>query len=76
MSVSFYNRPHTHTHTHTECARTATDAQKVEAVQRKAARWMYRVYKGYKYTAMLKDLNCCPLNERRIDSRLVMLYKL
>ena len=56
---------------------TATDIQKVEAVQRRAARW---VYKDYNYTssvtAMLKDLNWHSLDQRRIDSRLVMPYKI
>ena len=40
------------------------------------ARW---VYKDYSYTssvtAMMKDLNWCPLDQRRIDSCLIMLYK-
>ena len=55
---------------------TATDIQKVEAVQRRAAKWVYR---DYSYTssisAMMKDLNWRPLDQRRIDSRLIMLYK-
>ena len=49
---------------------------KVEAVQRRAARWVYR---DYSYTssisAMMKDLNWRPLDQRRIDSRLIMLHK-
>ena len=57
-------------------AHTATDIQKVEAVQRRAARW---VYKDYSYTsivhALLKDLNWRPQDQRHIDSRLKMLYK-
>ena len=57
-------------------AHTATDIQKVEAVQRRAARCVYR---GYSYTssvtAIMKDLNWRPLGQRRIDSRLIMLYK-
>ena len=55
---------------------TTTDINKVEAVQRRAARWATR---GYRYTssvtAMLKDLNWRPLDQRRIDSRLMMMYK-
>ena len=55
---------------------TDTDIQKVEAVQRRAARWVYR---NYSYTssviAMMKDLNWRPLGQRCIDSRLIMLYK-
>ena len=58
--------PHTH---------TATDIQKVEAVQRRAARWVYRDYSyTSSVTAMMKDLNWRPLDQRRIDSRLIM-YK-
>ena len=61
--------PHTHTH-------IATDIQKVEAVQRRAARWVYRDYSyTSSVTAMMKDLNWRPLDQRRIDSRLIMLYK-
>ena len=55
---------------------TATDIQKVEAVQRRAARWVYRDYSyTSSVTAMIKDLNWRPLDQRRIDSRLIMLYK-
>ena len=55
---------------------TATDIQKVEAIQRRAARWVYRDYSyTSSTTAMMKDLNWCPLDQRRIDSRLLMLYK-
>ena len=37
---------------------TATDIQKVEAVQRRAARWVYRdYYYTSSVTVMLKDLN-------------------
>ena len=55
---------------------TTTDINKVEAVQRRAAR---RTTRDYRYTssitAMLKDLNRGPLDERRNDSRLMMMYK-
>ena len=55
---------------------TATDIQKVEAVQRRAARWVYRDYRyTSSVTAMMKDLNWRPLDQKRIDSRLIMLYK-
>ena len=57
---------------------TATDIQKVEAVQRRAARWVYRDYSyTSSVTAKMKDLNWRFLDQRRIDSRLipVMLYK-
>ena len=52
------------------------DINKVEAVQRRAARWAIRDYKyTSSVTAMLKDLNLRPLDQRRIDSRLLMMYK-
>ena len=55
---------------------TATDIQKVEAVQRRAARWVYRDYcYTSSVTAMMKALNWHPLDQRCIDSRLTMLYK-
>ena len=48
----------------------------MEAVQRRAARWATRDYRyTSSVTAMLKDLNWRPLDQRRIDSRLVMMYK-
>ena len=54
---------------------TATDIQKVEGVQRRAAR---RVYRDYSYTssvtAMMKDLNWRLPDQRRKNSRLIMLY--
>ena len=52
------------------------DINKVEAVQRRAARWVIRDYKyTSSVTAMLKDLNWRPLDQRRIESRLLMMYK-
>ena len=55
---------------------TASDSNKLESVQRRAARWITR---DYRYTssvsAMLQDLNWRTLGQRRIDSRLVLLYK-
>ena len=55
---------------------TTTDINKVEAVQRRAARWATRDYRcTSSVTAMLKDLNWRPLDQSRIDSRLVMMYK-
>ena len=55
---------------------TASDSNKLESVQRKAARWVTR---DYRYTssvsAMLQDLNWRTLDQRRIDSRFVLLYK-
>ena len=55
---------------------TATDIQKVEAVQRRSARWVYRNYSyTSSVTAKIKDLNWRPLDQRRINSRLILLYK-
>ena len=52
------------------------DINKVEAVQRRVARWAIRDYKyTSSVTAMLKDLNWRRLDQRRIDSRLLMMYK-
>ena len=49
---------------------------KVEAVQRRAAMWATRDYKyTSSVTAMLKDLNWRPLDQRRVDSRLLMMYR-
>ena len=43
------------------CPHTATDIQKVEAVQRRTARWVYRDYSyTSSVTAMMKDLNWRP----------------
>ena len=55
---------------------TATDINKLESVQRGAARWVTRDYRyTSNVTAMLKDLNWRPLDQRRIDSRLVLMCK-
>ena len=55
---------------------TTKDINKVEAVQRRAARWATRDYRyTSSATAMLKDLNWRPLDQRHIDSQLVMMYK-
>ena len=55
---------------------TDLDINKLESVQRRAARW---VTHDYQYTSsvssMLQDLNWRTLDQRRIDSRLVLLYK-
>ena len=55
---------------------TALYTYKLESVQRRAARWVTR---DYQYTsslsAMLQDLNWRPLDQRRTDRRLVLLYK-
>ena len=55
---------------------TTTDTNKVEAVQRRAARWATRDYRyTSSVTAMLKDLNWRHLDQRPIDCRLMMMYK-
>ena len=55
---------------------TTIDINKVEAVQRRAARWAIRDYRyTSSVTTMLKDLNWPPLDQRHIDSRLLMMYK-
>ena len=46
------------------------------AVQRRVARWATRDYRfTSSVTAMMKDLNWRPLDQCRINSRLVMMYK-
>ena len=52
------------------------DINKLESVQRRAARWATMDYRyTSSVTAMLKDLNCRPLHQRRIDSKLLMTFK-
>ena len=56
---------------------TVTDIHKVEAVQRRAARWATCDYwYTSSVTAIMKDLNWRPLEQCRIDSHLVMRYKI
>ena len=54
---------------------TASDSNKIESVQRRAARWVTR---DYRYTSsistMLQDLKWRTLDQWRINSRLVLLY--
>ena len=55
---------------------TAVDTYKLESAQRRAARWVTRDYRyTSSVTAMLQDLSWRPLDQRRIGSRLVLLYK-
>ena len=55
---------------------TTTDVNKVEAVQRRAPRWATRDYRyTSSVTVILKDLNWGLLDQRCIDSRLMMMYK-
>ena len=54
----------------------STDINQVETVRKRAARWAARDYRcTSSVTAMLKDLNWRPLDQRRIESRPVMMYK-
>ena len=56
---------------------TATDITKLEAVQRRSARWATRDYhRTSSVTQMIKDLNWRTLGQRRIDSRLTLMYKI
>ena len=52
-----------------------TDIYKVEAIQRMAIMWVTRDYRyTSSVTAMLNDLNWRALDQRRIDSRLMMMH--
>ena len=56
---------------------TATDITKLEAVQRRTARWATRDdQRTSSVTQMIKDLNWRTLEQRRIDSRLTLMYKI
>ena len=56
---------------------TDQDINKLEAAQRRAARWATRDYKQTSsVTEMLGNLRWRPLDQRRIDNRLIMLYKI
>ena len=56
---------------------TATDIYRVEAVQRRAARWATRDYSyTSSVTALMRDLNWRPLEQRLIDDRHSMMYKI
>ena len=55
---------------------TNQDINKLENVQRRAARWVMRDYQqSSSVTAKLQDINWRTLDQRSIDSRLVFLYK-
>ena len=55
----------------------ATDITKLEAVQRRSACWATRVYqRTCSVTQMIKDLNWRTLEQRRIDSRLTLMFKI
>lgn len=56
---------------------TATNITKLEAVQRRAARWATRDYqRTSSVTQMIQDLNWRTLEQRCIDSRLILMYKI
>ena len=53
-----------------------TDTTKLEAVQRRSACWATRDYqRKSSVTQMIKDLNWRTLEQRRIDSRHIHMYK-
>ena len=49
------------------------DIDRIENVQRRAAKF---IYSDYKRTAMMNELGWKPLNERRKEQRLVLLFKI
>ena len=56
---------------------TDTDIKKIESVQRRSARWATHDYRSTSsVTEMLNKLSWRPLDQRRIDTRLIMLYKI
>ena len=56
---------------------TATDITTLEAVQRRSARWATRDYQRTSSVAqIIKDLNWRTLEQRRIDIRLTLMYKI
>ena len=53
------------------------DIDRIENVQRRAARFIYSDYKRTSsVTAMMNELGWKPLNERRKEQRLVLLFKI
>ena len=56
---------------------SATDIIKLEAVQRRSARWVTCDYqRPCSVTQMIKDLNWRTLEQHHIDSRLTLMYKI
>ena len=56
---------------------TDKNIKKIEMIQRRAARWVKNNYSTYdSVTNMLEDLGWRTLENRRIDARLVMFYKI
>ena len=56
---------------------TVADITKLEALQPRSARWATRDYqRTSSVTQMIKDLNWRSLEQRRIDSRLTLVYKI
>ena len=56
---------------------TATDITKLGAVQLRSARWVTHDYqRTSSVTQMIKDINWRTLEQRRIDSRLTLMYKI
>ena len=56
---------------------TTEDIDKIESAQRRAVRWATRGYQQtFSVTEMLGKLRWRPLDQRRIDNSLIMLYKI
>jgi hypothetical protein len=55
---------------------TQTDINKVEAVQRRAARCVANNHRNRSSVSVIQRLKWRPLADRRKDARLVMLYKI
>ena len=56
---------------------TNSDINTLEMVQQKAARFVFNDYSSYSsVTAMLQELKWSSLQDRRIQSRLIMFYKI
>ena len=55
---------------------TATDITKLEAVQRRSACSTRHYQRTSSVTQMITDLNWCSLEQRRIDSRHTLMYKI
>ena len=54
-----------------------TQADTIEKVQRHAARWVTGRFRNASHVSdLLQHLDWCDLNQRRVDSRLCMLYKI
>ena len=56
---------------------TKKDIYKVEMVQRRATRWILSSYSSYQsVTELQQQLNLRSLEQRRVDAKVIMLYKI